>query len=163
MAKKTFELITNFLKEKNISFEHLTHEHIHRSAEAAKIRGNSIEQAAKAIILKGKEKKGEYVFFQCVLSGHKKIDFKFLRKEFGYTSVSLADPEDVLKLTGCTIGSVPPFGSLLGLKAYLDEDVLKNEYIFFSAGTHNDSIKMKSIDYKHILEKEGLLILNFSS
>jgi Ala-tRNA(Pro) deacylase len=161
MSQKEFDLIVNFLKSSNIAFEHIVHEHVHHSFEAAKIRGNKIEQAAKAIVLKIRKKKSkEYEFIQCIVSGHKKIDLKKLKSLLELDNASLASPEEVLEKTNCTVGSVPPFGLLLGIKTYMDSSILENEFIFFSAGTHNDSIKMKSKDYVDALKPE---IMEFCS
>jgi Ala-tRNA(Pro) deacylase len=157
MSIKEFNLIVDFLSSKNVPFEHIVHEHVHRSEEAAKIRGNRIEQAAKAIVLKVRKKKSkEYEFIQCVISGHKKIDLKKLKSLLELDNASLASPEEVLEKTECTVGSVPPFGLLFGLKTYMEASVLDNEFIFFSAGTHNDSIKMKSRDYFDALKPETM-------
>ncbi len=207
MSKETFLQIINFLNNKNVQFEHLTHEHVHSSEDAAKIRGNSLNQAAKAIVLKVKlkvEKKqdptttsakahyennynenhdennyndnhGEnnyknnqnynheennYKIIQVVVPGHRRIDLKSLKTLLNLKSAELASPEEVLEKTGCTIGSVPPFGKLFGLDTYADSSLFENETIFFSAGTHNDSIKIKSKDYLAALKPE---VINVSS
>jgi len=149
MGKEVLEKILNLLNEKNVQFEHLTHEHVHRSEDAAKIRGNTVSQAAKAIILKVKPRLEEckYKIIQCVLPGDKKIDLKKLKNLLDLKNASLASPEEVYEKTTCVIGSVPPFGNLFNLEVYASKDILEQEIIFFSAGTHNDSIKMKSKDY----------------
>lgn len=160
MGQNEFNLIADFLTSKGIPFDHITHEHVHRSEEAAKIRGNKIEQAAKAIVLKVRKKKSkennskDYEFIQCVVPGHKRIDLKKLKSILDLDNASLASPEEVLERTNCTVGSVPPFGSLFGLQTYMDRSVLEQEYIFFSAGTHNDSVKVRSIDYVNVLKPE---------
>ncbi|MGV8162791.1 MAG: YbaK/EbsC family protein [Candidatus Nanoarchaeia archaeon] len=159
MGENTFFEIVSFLRSKNVSFEPLVHEHVHHSVDAAKIRGNTVEQAAKAIILKVKCKKSkEYRFIECVVPGHKKIDMKKLKKLLSLESASLASPEEVLEKTSCTVGSVPPFGFLFGLEVYADSSLSEQEFIFFSAGTHFDSIKIRSRDY---LEAVKPLLLDF--
>ena len=147
MGEKTLEDIKKILDSKKILYEHIKHSHVHRSEEAAKIRGNTVEQAAKAIVLKVKKRNSEYELIQCVLSGHRKIYLKKLKQLLDLKSAGLATPEEVLEKTGCTIGSVPPFGGIFGMLVYMDPCVLEQETIFFSAGTHNDSVKMKSKDY----------------
>ncbi|PIN81153.1 hypothetical protein COV13_02155 [Candidatus Woesearchaeota archaeon CG10_big_fil_rev_8_21_14_0_10_32_9] len=74
-------------------------------------------------------------------------------------SASLASPEEVYEKTTCVIGSVPPFGTLFNLEVYVSKDILNQEIIFFSAGTHNDSIKMKSKDYIMIINP---VLIDFS-
>ena len=111
------------------------------------------------IVLKIKRKKSsEYEFIQCVLSGNKKIKLKALKQKLDLKNASLASPEEVFNITGCTIGSVPPFGILLNLEMFADDFLFEQEKIVFSAGTHNDSIRMKTSDYKTITKPE---IFNF--
>lgn len=150
MGKELFEKIKKLLNENKVEYELFEHEHVHTSEDAAKVRGTKIEQAAKAIIIRSKSGK----LAQFVLGGDRKIDLKIIKKEIlGEKNVSLASPEEVLKATGCTIGSVPPFAKLFDepMQQYFDKDLLgTQEYIVFSAGTHNDSIKMKSVDFVRV-------------
>lgn len=154
MTVETFLQIKEILDKNNIEYTHLTHEHVHRSEDAAKIRGTNLDEAAKAIILKV-EKKDEsgksYEFIQVVIGGDQRIDLKKLRIMFNSKNVALASPDEVLERTGCTIGSVPPFGILFNLKVYMDSSLLDKPQIVFSAGTHNDSIVIKPEDYVEIL------------
>jgi len=152
MSKEIFVKICDVLDSKSVAFEHLTHEHVHTSEDAAKIRGNTIDQAAKAIVIRAKNRDGKHEFIQCVLPGSRKIKMKILKKLIDARSVSLATPEEVLEVTDCMIGSVPPFGPLLGLKTLVDRNVLSNEFIYFSAGTHYDSIKMKASDFAELFD-----------
>jgi Ala-tRNA(Pro) deacylase len=149
MSQETFEKIIELLKENSAQFIHLTHEHVVTSEDAAKIRGTRIEQAAKAIVLKIRRKNSNE-FIQCVLSGARRIDLKKLKQLLNEKNIGLATADEVLKITGCTIGSVPPFGELFGLKVFFDKQLLSEEEIVFCAGTHNDSIKIKTKDYINI-------------
>lgn len=84
-----------------------------------------------------------------VLAGDRRIDLNTVKKDIlKAKNVSLAPPEEILEKTGCTIGSVPPYGPLFDIPVYFDEHLKETqEEIVFSAGTHNDSIKMKTEDY----------------
>jgi Ala-tRNA(Pro) deacylase len=84
-----------------------------------------------------------------VVGGDRRIDLKTVKKDIlGVKNISLASPEEVLEATTCTIGSVPPFGNLFSIPVYLDKHLAQTqEEIVFSAGTHNDSIRMKTKDY----------------
>ncbi len=64
----------------------------------------------------------------------------------------LASSEEVLKITGCEIGSVPPFGHKKALKTYMDKDVLENEWVNFNIGLHTKSANMKSRDLEALLK-----------
>ncbi|MGV8172469.1 MAG: aminoacyl-tRNA deacylase [Candidatus Woesearchaeota archaeon] len=155
MAVETFLKIKEILDGEKIVYTHLTHEYVRTSEDAAKIRGTNIEDAAKAIVLKAEHKNGDgskrFDFVQAIIPAHQRIDLKKLKIILDSKNVSLASPDEVLERTGCTVGSVPPFGKLFNIPMYMDESILKKDYIVFSAGTHNDSIQMKAQDYHDIL------------
>ena len=48
-------------------------------------------------------------------------------------------------------GGVPPFAHVFGLKLVVDKSVLENEYMAFNAGERTKSLKMKTEDYKKLL------------
>ena len=155
MSQETFLQIKKILDEARIQYTHITHEHVHTSSDAAKIRGTNLEDAAKAIVLKAEFIENgtkSFKFIQAVLPANKRIDLKKLKIILNSKNVSLASPDEVLERTGCTIGSVPPFGKLFNIEMYLDESILKKELIVFSAGTHNDSMQLKAEDYYKVLE-----------
>ncbi len=83
----------------------------------------------------------------CVLSGDRKIDLEKIRAIIGEKSLSFATADEVLKVTHCKIGSVPPFGNLFGIQVYLDRSLFRNENIAFNAGLSTVSIVMKLEDY----------------
>ena len=156
MSQETFLQIKETLDNSKVEYKHLTHEHVHTSEDAAKIRGTNIEDAAKAIILKVEHKSVDgakkFEFIQAVIPANQKIDLKKLKILLNSKNISLASPNEVLEHTGCTIGSVPPFGKMFNIQMFLDESILKKDVIVFSAGTHNDSIQMKAQDYYIVLE-----------
>ena len=156
--------ILSELKQKKVDFEHIEHGFVHRSKEAASIRGNSLSQAAKAIVLKVKDK-DSYYFMQAVLQGHRKIHMKTLKKLLSAKNISLASPAEVEEITGCTIGSVPPFGHLFGLEVIADKNLLEESKVVFSAGTHHDSVRLSSVDLFDVLNPKVLsfTVLNDSS
>jgi len=153
MTVETFLQIKNILDKSRVDYKHLMHEHVSTSEDAAKIRGTNIEDAAKAIILKVQSRDRAFYFIQAVIPANKRIDLKKLKIILDSKNVALASPDEVLEKTGCTIGSVPPFASLLfSIPMYMDESILNKDFIVFSAGTHNDSIQMKAQDYLVILD-----------
>jgi len=160
MTVETFLQIKKILDDAKVEYTHLIHEYVSTSEDAAKIRGTNIEDAAKAIILKAEFKtenadgtmNKSFNFLQAIIPAHQRIDLKKLKIILGSKNVALASPDEVLERTGCTIGSVPPFGKLFNISMYMDESILKKDLIVFSAGTHNDSVKMKVQDYYRILE-----------
>ncbi len=87
----------------------------------------------------------------CVLPGDKKIDLEKMRMILGTKRLSFATPDEVLKVTGCVIGSVPPFGNLFGILVYIDRHLVRNEYLSFNVGLTTKSIRMKKEDYLQVV------------
>ena len=146
----TFEAIRNELESAKVAFQVLEHEHVHRSHEAAKIRGNKIEEAAKALILKGSDGR----FYQFVIAGHHRLSLRKIKTLLGVKNVALAPADEVLKVTGLTVGCIPPFGGLFQLPVYIDQSVMEYEEICFSAGLHTKSIRMRAEDYQKVVQGE---------
>jgi len=143
MGKEVLNKILELLERSNIEFNHQTHETIGRdSVSASKIRGSNLNQGAKALILKTKSEK----FVQMVLPANLRLDLKKAKKLVGEKNISLASPDEVLEITSCVVGSVPPFGILWNLDIYFDKLLLDKELVVFSAGTLEDSIFIKPQD-----------------
>lgn len=141
---KIFEKIKDVLDQANLEYSVKHHEPVYTSEQAAEIRGDKLKQGAKAIIMKASEN-----FVLIVISAERKINSKKLKKILKSKDLSFAR-SDKLRDLGLESGSVPPFGSVLGLKTYVDKSLLKNEEISFNAGSLTDSMKMKLKDYLKI-------------
>ncbi len=81
----------------------------------------------------------------------KELDIDKLQKLTLYKKIELANAKEVRQVTGCNIGSVPPFGNLFDLKVYFDKSVVDNEIVAFNAGQHTKSIKMKAKDLVRVV------------
>ncbi|MFH2020693.1 MAG: YbaK/EbsC family protein [archaeon] len=138
--------IKKLLDSANSKYREMHHAAVFTSAESAKVRGTELKQGAKALIFKVDGK-----FVMAVISAAKKVDSKKLKKIISAKDMVLASADEVKKLTGLEIGSIPPFGELFGLQTYVDNTLGENEFIAFNAGSHTDSIVMKYDDYKKAL------------
>ncbi|MDO8512892.1 MAG: YbaK/EbsC family protein [bacterium] len=137
-----FEKIKQFFDDKNIKYQILTHEPVFTSADAAKVRGLSPHQGAKALLLKYNS---EYVL--AVLPGDLKLDSNKLRKLLDIKDIRFATPEEVEDVMGCRIGACYPIGNIINVKMVLDKKLGENETISFNAGAHAISLIMKYQDY----------------
>jgi Cys-tRNA(Pro) deacylase len=141
--------IKQILTSNQIEFEETEHEAVYTSHKAAKVIGLEAEEAGvKSLILKTKEG----AFILVLNPGNKKVDTKKIAQMEDTKSVYFASPEEVLKVTGIPIGSIPPFGHKAKLKTYLNEELLDCEYLYFNPGSHTKTIKMPSKDLLRVLE-----------
>lgn len=112
------------------------------SEEAARIRSTALASGAKAMLLVADG------FLLAVVAAHRKLDWKRLKLLLQRKSVRMATEAEVLQVTHCWPGAVPPFGSLFGIPTYLDVSLREQgEDINFSAGLRTRSVCMKFSDY----------------
>ena len=124
---------------KDVGHKHFVHEPVRTSEEAAQVRGVNLSSGAKALVLTGK-KTGQNIL--CVIPASKKIDFKILKNVLGEDFTFAENPENLI---GCVPGSVPPFGSVLGLKTFADVE-LEGE-LNFNVGLLTESVTLSKENY----------------
>lgn len=148
------EKIKSLLKENNIDFETFEHEPVRTSEEAAKVRtGYSLEQGAKALIIRAKVSNQDKRFVMVVVPGDKRFDNQKLKKFLGVKDIRFATEEEVGEITkGILPGGVPPFGNLFNLEVFADKSLFDHQKIIFNAGDKRFSVGMESADYQRIVK-----------
>lgn len=141
MPTPIFTKICALLDERGIEYQKFNHEPTRTSEDAARIRGVELHAGAKALVVRGSKTKVHYL---CVIPADLRLDGKKVKAIIGENISFAQDPETV---TGCVPGSVPPLGSVLGLKTLCDQRLAENETINFNAGSLTDSVEMKYTDY----------------
>jgi len=110
-----------------------------------------MSSGAKAIVLRGKKTKQSVLV---VIPADRRVDTKKVQELVGE---KVSFHPHVEEEFGCEPGSVPPFGSIIGLQTYADdalEDVLN-----FNIGLRTDSLQMGRGDY---LKLEQPIVGTFS-
>ena len=141
------ERLERWLRERGAPFRLLEHAPVFTSEEAARVRGTPIEAGAKALVLQTPEQA-----VHVVVPGHRRVDNARLRALLGTRTLRFATPEELLLLTGCVPGAVPPFGTLFGLPAFVDQGVTERDEIAFNAGSNSVSIIMRGDDFLRVSE-----------
>jgi len=147
MSEQTVKTIKKFLEENHVHYDYKEHEEVRTSEEAARARGEDIKIGAKAMILKADDK-----FVMMVLSAAKKINSRRVKEILSAKNLRFATPEEVMQLTGCLPGGVPPFANIFGLDFLLDKTVAANEFMAFNAGERTKSLKIRTRDYLNLLK-----------
>jgi prolyl-tRNA editing enzyme YbaK/EbsC (Cys-tRNA(Pro) deacylase) len=136
------ERLIAFLGEQGADFHVLHHEAVRTSAEAAHVRGTSLEQGAKALVFKA----GDRVLL-LVLPANLRVDTHGFRRALGVRSLSMIGADDLLEQFGLEVGAVPPFGHLLGLTTYVDRRLIDQPRIAFNAGSRTVSVLLATADF----------------
>jgi len=150
-----FKSVRRLLDHERISYEVLEHAPVYTSEQAAKVRGVELKTGVKALVLK--DDRGSFIVG--LIAADRKIDLKKLATIAGSKKLQLASPQEVLRATGCEVGSVHPFGNLFGLVTYMDRSVLENDMVNFNVGLHTVSIQMRARDLIKAIKPE---VVDFS-
>ena len=84
----------------------------------------------------------EHSFVLCLVSGDKKCSLNKLKKILDEKDVSMANAEQVKKITGYTIGGVSPVGHLTKVNILIDKNLNRFDDIFAAAGHPNCIFKI---------------------
>ena len=160
MSSDIFQRLVTLFDENHARYRVIEHISAGRSEEVAKIRGTKIEQGAKALVchVKGNGIKQHVL---AVLPAHRRADLASLAQQIGGLRASLASPVEVMNLTQCVFGAIPPFSFHPELKLVVDPALfMQLPEMVFNAGSLERSIILDVEDYRRITAPE---LIAFSS
>lgn len=140
-----FDKISDFLNKSETQFRIIEIENTYSSAQISEMTNTKPSQEAKSLVILADEKP-----LMVILNRQDKIDFKKLKEITKTKNIKMATPEQVKEITNVEIGSVPPFGNLIGLPVYLSSNLSKETEIAFSAGLPTKIMVMKSNNFQEI-------------
>lgn len=140
--------IVRLLRTNDCPFECMTHAPTPTSEVSAAVRGTSMEEGIKALILKGKQTKKNYQFN---VPSNAKLDMKKVEACVG-EKCEFEDPAVILDRFGLVIGGVPPFGPLINVETFFDEQVRTLNKVAFNCGLVTESIVMQGADLIRIVQ-----------
>lgn len=151
MVLDVFERLTALLDAGGASYRVVEHETAGRSEEVARIRGTQLGQGAKALVTHVKGG-GVKLHVLAVLPADCQADLGRVAVALGGTRASLASPDEVMALTGCVFGAIPPVAFHPELKLVADPLLFDRfEELAFNAGSLNRSIILNAQDYRRIV------------
>lgn len=130
------------LKHFDMDYQHVQHEATPTSEDSAKVRNTTMQEGVKSIIVRGKNSKKNY---QLNIPSDQKLDMKAVAAAVG-EKCEFEDPAVIKERFGLTIGGIPPFGTLLNLETFFDDQITKNNRAAFNCGLLTESIVMKAQD-----------------
>ena len=117
--------------------------------DAATALGCKVGAIVKSLLFKAGEN-----FILCLVSGDKRCSLNKLKKILNEKDVSMANPDDVKRVTGYTIGGVSPTGHLTKIKIYIDENLKNFNSLFAAAGHPNAVFEIDFEDLKELTQGE---------
>jgi Ala-tRNA(Pro) deacylase len=147
VAGDVFDRLVTLLGDAKAKFRVIEHAAEGRSEAISVIRGNRPDQAAKAMVLDARGGGGGRRHVLAILPGSRKLDFNAVATLFEARKCGFASPDTAQELTGCVMGSVPPFALNPALAIVADEDLLANDTLFFNAGRLDRSMELDTRDW----------------
>lgn len=141
--------VKTYLDKSGVSCEAVSHPQVFSCVEEAKALGIDADEIAKNLIIKMKDR---HAFV--VLPGARRLDMHKLRDLLGKRARLELEEEMPADFPKYEVGAVPPLGEFFGLPVYVDKRLLDHETIIFVAGTHTDSIKMKTQDFVNLVKAQ---------
>ena len=133
LSKEPVKRAEKSIKEFDSNLKVIVLEQTARTAnDAATALGCKVGAIVKSLLFKAGEN-----FVLCLVSGDKRCSLNKLKKTLNEKDVSMANPQDVKRVTGYTIGGVSPTGHFTKIKIYIDENLENFESIFAAAGHPN--------------------------
>jgi prolyl-tRNA editing enzyme YbaK/EbsC (Cys-tRNA(Pro) deacylase) len=116
--------------------------------------GYPVERSCNTIIVASKREPKQFV--ACVVLAHTRLDVnKRVTKLMGVSKASFASAEEMMALTGMRVGGVTPLSLPAGLRLYVDDRIMVQEWVILGGGGR--SLKIKTSP--QIFEKLGAEIV----
>jgi Ala-tRNA(Pro) deacylase len=136
------------LDEAKVSYEVFNHPLAYTAQEIAAAQHVPGKELAKVVMLLVDD-----ALVMGVITGNQKIGLNTVKASLGAREVRLAtEDEFTARFPECEIGAMPPFGNLFGLSVYADPALEKDEYIYFNAGNHAQTVRLKYEDFARLAQ-----------
>jgi Ala-tRNA(Pro) deacylase len=138
------------LDEAKVSYEVYNHPLAYTAQEIAAQQHFSGKEMAKVVVLEVDAR-----LVMGVIPGSQRINLNTAKASLGAKAVRLAtEAEFISRFPECEIGAMPPFGNLFGLPVVVDPALEKDEHIYFNAGNHVQTVRLKYSDFAQLVKPQ---------
>lgn len=146
-ADDTYSRLIALLDQHSAQYRLIDHEPEGRTEIVSAMRGNTLTQAAKCIILMVKIGKKVTRYVLGVVPGDARIDLNGIKALLGATYIAFASSDIAESLAGSAAGTILPFSFKPELELIVDPALLINEEIYFNAARLDRSLALRTSDY----------------
>lgn len=153
MGINELERIKSEFERLSLNPTYLEHEPVITSADAAKTRGFELRQGIKSLLFT--DGKNNWAIVD--LPADKMADAKKVATAMGWSkgSTRMATAEEVMEVTDCEVGSVPPFGHKTTVPILVDVGVYENTMSAFNIGLRTNSVKIPTEEMRTLFKDIG--------
>jgi Ala-tRNA(Pro) deacylase len=148
--------LTELLEQAKVPYEVFTHSLVYTAQEIAASQHIPGNELAKVVML---EVDGTLVM--AVIDGNHKISLDTACARLGANRVRLArEDEFTARFPGCEPGAMPPFGTLFGLNVIVDPALARDEFIYFNAGDHVQTMRLRYKDFLALVKPQVVQLVD---
>lgn len=145
--------LKDFLDEAAVEYMCLSHPPAFTAQELARHVKIAGDRVVKTVII---ELDGKMAML--VMPATWRIRWDRLSRILDTDFIDLADEQEFKdRFPNCEVGAMPPFGNLFGMSVYCCEAMTEQPELAFAAGSHTESVHMKTSDFLTLVQP---MILN---
>ena|SRR6266536_831031 len=143
------DALIEVLKREHVAYELIPHHHTETALDEASTLGIDPHQVAKTLILNT-----PFGFVRAVIPASERLDLDKARFMLNTPEVALASEETLVgAYPEFELGAVPPMGGAYD-RVLVDRRLFESTFIVLDAGTHNESIRLRTGDLLSVAEAE---------
>lgn len=143
----TLHRCQRFLKQNGVRYAHSIHPPAYTAHDVAEAECMPLHELAKVVVYSGDNGYG-----MLVLTADYVADLDEVRRLLGLNEIRLAAESEMMELfPDCEVGAMPPFGNMFNMPVLADEAIATAPFIVFSAGTHQDVLRMSGTDFHRLV------------
>jgi Ala-tRNA(Pro) deacylase len=143
----TYAQLIGFLDQHGAQYRLIDHAPEGRTEAVSPMRGNTLRQAAKCIVMMVKIGKKVTKYVLGVVPGDARVDLNAVKALLAGTYISFASAEIAERLAGSVAGTILPFSFHPELELVVDPALLENDEIYFNAARLDRSLALRTNDY----------------
>lgn len=139
--------LKEYLDDNKVGYESISHTPAYSAQTVAATAHIPGKDMVKTVIVKVDDR-----FAMAVLPASFRVHLGHLKKALSAEQVELATEQEFEKLfPDCERGAMPPFGNLYDMDVYVAKELAEDEEIAFSAGSHDEIIRMSYNDFENLV------------
>jgi Ala-tRNA(Pro) deacylase len=140
--------LEEFLASRHATYERVAHPAAVTAQEQAAVMHVPGRSLAKVLIVK--ERDG---LVMAIVPAAAELDLDRLKGLIGHGDLRLASVEEIrAAVPDCPPGSIPPFGALYGLRAFIDRSLLGVPEVTMPAGDPASAIRMRFSEFERLVD-----------
>jgi len=143
--------ISNYLAERGIEYDILSHPHSSTSGESAQASHVPGSRLAKSVVLED-----EMGYLMVVLPANRQVDLGELHRQMN-RNLGLATESELGQLfQDCEVGALPALGPAYGIETVVDDTLAEQPEIYFEAGDHEQLIHVSAESFNTLLGEQAM-------